>query len=120
MSLSFKVVDVPKVSTGRQAAPNPYTEAVEAIMAQERGKAVQFQPIGEHTFQMVGRRLRAAAPENVTIRTRFDAESNTVTAWATDKKRSAVTPEAVAAKVAKNETAPKSAPTKSAGKDAAK
>lgn len=126
----FDVVPVPKATSGRTPAPNPYTEHVAAVLELEKGQAIQFAPIEGHSFQMVSRRLRQAAPEDVTIRTKVGKAgdgSELITVWATSKVKTATTPEKDADKGAEKDTAngdakptPAPAPKTNAGKGAAK
>jgi hypothetical protein len=110
---SFTVVSVPKSKSGRQPAPNPYTEHVAAVLELEKGQAIEFAPLDGHSYQMVSRRLRQAAPEDVTIRTKLgkaDDGSDLLTVWATPKVKTAHTaPETVP--VAAVTPVPESTPT---------
>lgn len=84
--LTFEVVDVPKTDRGRTAAPNPYSPAVDALLKLDKGQALSFSPLApEHTDKVIMRRMRAVAPENITLRSKFDKDANRITVWATDK-----------------------------------
>lgn len=116
--LSFTVVEVPKTVHGRAAAPNPYAPAVDKLLSLAKGEAIAFQPLEkEHTDKLIMRRMRAVAPETVTLRSKWDEKNNTITVWATEKKPKPVKPvetapatEGDAAAVTEGENATETAP----------